>query len=60
MSKQPVFQYQILNCDAKERFQNYTKPLNFVDITKFACESLEILRPLYVISNGVKNCSKNS
>ena len=24
ISKQPVYQYYMLNCDAKERFQNHT------------------------------------
>ena len=41
ISKQPVYQYNMLNCDVKERFQNHTWLLSFVDITKFACESLE-------------------
>ena len=30
--------------------------VSLVDATKFACESLEFQRPLYLISNGVKNC----
>ena len=28
---------------------------SLVDVTKFACQSLEFQRSLYVISNGVKN-----
>ena len=32
----------MLNCDAKERFQNHTyMAVSFVDVTKFACEWLE-------------------
>ena len=35
--------------------ESYTA-LSFVEVTNFACESLEFYRPLYVISNEVTNC----
>ena len=42
ISNQPIYQYyNMLNGDAKERFQNHTRlPVSLLDVTKFACESL--------------------
>ena len=46
--------YVELRCEIA--FSESYMAVSLVDITKLACESLEFQRPLYVISNGVKNC----
>ena len=47
-------QYVELRCD--RAFSESYMAVSLVNVTKLAYESLEVLRPLYVISSGVKNC----
>ena len=47
-------QYVELRCE--RAFSESYMAVSLVDVTKLAYESLEFSRPLYVISNGVKNC----
>ena len=58
-SKQPYTNsipvlYVELRCE--RAFIESYMAVSLFEATKFACEWLEFLRPLYVISNGVKNC----
>ena len=49
--------YVELQCD--RAFSQSYMAVSFIDIiTKLACEALEFQRPLYVVSNGVKNCKE--
>ena len=48
-----ILEYVELRCE--RAYSELYMDVSLVDITKFAYESLEFSRPLYVISNGVKN-----
>ena len=55
ISKQPIYQY-LCECRCEGAFSESYTAVSLVDVTKFACVSLEFFKTALCISNGVKNC----